>query len=144
MFFCMDDKHRVKVGEPNYPVAAAKGGRRVLVHLNQTFQVGDHDFTKFSQILFVGLSVDIPTDVAESWYAGDIIIGLKEGVFEPWSPHRHMAELLDIIHSQDLLSGKSVLFLYSDGGPDNRLKALTPSHIFGSFSYCWLHLLSIQ
>ena len=32
-----------------------------------------------------------------------------------------MAELLDIIHSQDLLSDKSVLFLYSDGGPDHCL-----------------------
>ena len=104
MFVCMDDKHRVKVGEPNYPVAAAERGRKVLVHLNKTFEVGDHDFTKFSLIPSVTLSVDIPTDVADSWYTGDVFIGLKEGVFEPSLPHRHMAELLDIIHSQDLLS----------------------------------------
>lgn len=48
MFVSLDDKHRIKVGEPNYPVAAAERGRRVLVSQNQSFGVGDHDFTKFS------------------------------------------------------------------------------------------------
>ena len=91
----------------------------MVVHLNETFAFGDRDFTKFSLIPSVALSIDIPTDVAESWYTGDVIIGLKEGVFEPSSPHRNMAELLDIIHSQNLLSDKSVLFLYSDGGPSH-------------------------
>ena len=110
---CMDDKHRVKVGEPNYPVAAAERGRKVLVGLNEIFEVGDPDFTKFSLIPSAFLSVDIPTD---SWYSGDVFIGLK-GVFEPSSPHRYMAELLDIIRSQDLPSNNS---LYSDGGPDHR------------------------
>lgn len=30
-FVCLDDKHRMKVGEPNFPVAAAERGRRVVV-----------------------------------------------------------------------------------------------------------------
>jgi len=38
----------LKVGEPGFPVAAAEWGRRVLVHAGTTFEVGDHDFTKFS------------------------------------------------------------------------------------------------
>ena len=45
MFFSLDDKHRVKVGEPGFPVAAAEHGRRVLVGRDSAFQVGDHDFT---------------------------------------------------------------------------------------------------
>ena len=31
VFACLDDKHKVKVGEQNYPVAAAERGRQVLV-----------------------------------------------------------------------------------------------------------------
>ena len=30
-FVCIDDKHRLKVGEPGYPVAAAERGKRLLV-----------------------------------------------------------------------------------------------------------------
>ena len=35
---CQDDKHTVKVGEPDLPVAAVEQGK----------QVSDNDFTKFS------------------------------------------------------------------------------------------------
>ena len=39
LFVCMDDKHRLKVGEPNYPVAAAEQGRKVLVGRNETLKL---------------------------------------------------------------------------------------------------------
>ena len=57
---------RMKVGKPKYPVAAAERGRRVLVRLNERFEVGDHNFTKFSMIPSVIISIDIPEDVTES------------------------------------------------------------------------------
>ena len=41
---------QVKVGEPGLPVAAAERGRQVLTASGVQFQVGDHDFTKFSII----------------------------------------------------------------------------------------------
>ena len=47
-FVCIGDKHRIKIGEPGYPVAAAERGRQVIVSEQETFAVGDHDFTKFS------------------------------------------------------------------------------------------------
>ena len=31
MFISLDDKHRIKVGEPGFPVAVAERGRKVLV-----------------------------------------------------------------------------------------------------------------
>jgi len=58
-FVCMDDKHRLKIGEPGVPVAAAERGRQVLVSLTETFEVCDHDFTRFSAIPTVSLVVDI-------------------------------------------------------------------------------------
>ena len=51
----MDDKHKIKCGEPGYPVAAAERGKRVVVGPNQIMAVGDHDFTKCSLVPSVNL-----------------------------------------------------------------------------------------
>lgn len=59
-FICIDDKHKIKVGEPGLPVAAAERGKEVIVSLNETFVVADHDFTRFSLTPSVILHVDIP------------------------------------------------------------------------------------
>ena len=32
MFACLDDKHKVKVGDPGFPLAVAECGRQVLIH----------------------------------------------------------------------------------------------------------------
>ncbi len=83
MFLCLDD---MKVGEPGFPVAAAERGRRVLTAAGSRFLVGDHDFTKISLVPSVVLDIPIPEDVSESWYSGQVHVGLKEGTFEPSSP----------------------------------------------------------
>ena len=36
----LDDKHRIKIGEPGFPVAAAERGKQVLVGPGETFAVG--------------------------------------------------------------------------------------------------------
>ena len=85
---CLDDKHRIKVGEPGFPVAAAERVRRVLVYAGAFFEIGDHDFTKFSLIPSVALVNDIPSALEDSWYRGQVIVTLKKGAFEPSSPLR--------------------------------------------------------
>ena len=117
-FLCMDDKHRVKVGEPGVPVAAAERGQRVLVSSTQSFHVCDHDFTRFSIIPTVLLKIDIPATVDGSWYDGQVYVGLKEAVFEPSSALRHSTELYHTLLTD--IADKPVLFLYTDGGPDHR------------------------
>lgn len=89
----------------------------MLVRLNETFEVADHDFTKFSLITSVVFSVNIPHDVTLSWYTGQVSVGVKEGTFESSSPHRHVTELLDIVQT-DQLPEKPLMFIYSDGEPD--------------------------
>ncbi len=84
---CLDDKHRVKVGEPGLPVVSVERGKKVLVALNQSFEVCDHDFTRFS-LIRVTLLIDIPTSIDQSWYNGQVLLGLKDAVFE------HVTELL--------------------------------------------------
>jgi hypothetical protein len=82
--------------------------------------VGDHDFTKFGLIPSVSFIIDIPDDFSGSWYNGKVYVGLKDTVFKPSSPFRHMTELYHTISKSGIIS-KPILFLYSDGGPDHRL-----------------------
>ena len=117
---CIDDKHKLKVGEPGFPVAAAERGRQVLVKAGTTFEVADHDFTKFSITPSVCLVVDIPESFNDPWYRGQVLVGYKDTSFEPSSPFRHATELSSILNMPQC-SQKSTLFIYCDGGPDHRL-----------------------
>lgn len=116
---CLDGKHRVKVGEPGLPVASIERGKKVLVSLNKTFEVCDHDFTRFSLILSVTLLIDMPNKIDGSWYKGDVHVGFMDAVFEPSSCLQHLCELHDDVLLIKL-GNKSVLFVYTDRGPDHR------------------------
>ena len=118
-FICIDDKHRIKIGEPGYPVAAAERGRQVIVSENETFAVGDHDFTKFSITPSVVLDVEIPDKFEGSWYTGQVFVGLKDAVFQSSSPLRHATGLHSLLLQR--IADRTILFIYSDGGPDHRL-----------------------
>ena len=117
VFVCIDDKHRVKIGEPNCPVASAERGRQVIVGTQSSFQAVDHDFTKFSIISSVVLINDIPEEISGSWYDGQVCILFKEGAFEHSSSTRHCTELGVLL--QHKVISRPVLFIYSDGGPDH-------------------------
>lgn len=119
VFCCLDDKHRIKVGEPGFPVAATERGREVIVSANDTYAVGDHDFYRFSLIPSVILVIDIPDCIEGSWYNGQVFVGIKEAVFEASSPFRHATELYSCIIPR--MEHRHILFVYSDGGPDHRL-----------------------
>ena len=88
-----------------------------------SFEVGDHDFTKFSIVPSVILVNDIPTEITGSWYSGKVFYALKESAFEPSSPIRHVTELCSCLHR--LGDVNPVLLLYTDGGPDHHLTYLS-------------------
>src|SRR5688572_20475555 len=115
----MDDKHRCKVGEPGTPVAAVERGRSVIVGNGESFQVSDHDFTKCSVVPSVTMLADIPECVEDSWYRGRVFVAVKDAIFEPSSPIRHMAEL-NYLLTKNMIN-KPIALLYTDGGPDHRL-----------------------
>ena len=119
IFVSLDDKHRIKVGEPGYPVAVAEHGRCVLMAQNETFDVGDHDFTKFSVIPSVSFIIKIPETIEDSWYEGEVNVSYKDAIFEPSSALCHSNELYSILIPK--IGNKSVLFVYTDGGPDHHL-----------------------
>lgn len=122
-FISLDDKHRVKVGEPGNPVAAVERGRRVVVG-QDAFVVGDHDFCKFSIVPSVSFEIDIPESLDESWYRGTVHVGYKDAVHEPSSPLRHATELFSILQAQSS-NFRPIMFIYTDGGPDHRLTYLS-------------------
>ena len=95
------------------------GEKRVIVGLNQSFEVGDHDFTKFSLSPSVSLVVDIPDSIDGGFYDGQVYVGLKDNVFEPSSALRHACELNSCLKTSSI--DKSVECHYHDGGPDHNL-----------------------
>jgi hypothetical protein len=48
-----------------------------------------------------------------------VSVSIKDAIYEPSSPFRHSAELNKWLITK--MAGRSVLFLYADGGPDHRL-----------------------
>uniref|UniRef100_U9THL9 Uncharacterized protein n=2 Tax=Rhizophagus irregularis TaxID=588596 RepID=U9THL9_RHIID len=114
----LDDKHRCKVGESGFPVAAIERGKKVVVSKDTTFTVADHDFTKTGIIPSVVMICDIPESINGDFYVGKVRIGLKDPIFQPSSPLRHATELFNILLDENLYN-KPVLCLYTDGGPDH-------------------------
>ena len=79
--------------DPGFPVAAAEIGKNVLVKVGASFEVGDHNFTKFSLVPSVSLVNTIPSDISGLWYRGSVYFALKERAFKPSSTARHAMEL---------------------------------------------------
>lgn len=69
-FVSLDDKHKISIGEPGFPVAAAERGRRVPVREDEYMTVGDHDFTIFSLIPSVVFVIEVPDRISDTWYSG--------------------------------------------------------------------------
>jgi hypothetical protein len=103
----LDDKHRCKVGEPGFPVAAVDRGKKVVVSKDTTFVVADHDFTKTGIVPSVTMICNIPESINGDFYSGKVNIGLKDPIFQPSSPLRHATELYNIL-LEDELSDKPV------------------------------------
>ena len=74
----MDDKHKVPVGEPGYPVACVERGKKVLCAIDKPFTVGDLDFSSLTPS--VALIIDIPESIEGSFYHGRVCIGVKDTV----------------------------------------------------------------
>ena len=71
-FVSLDDKHKVPLGEPGYPVASVERGKKVLVAVDKSFIVGDHDFTRSSLTPSVALFIYIPHLMDGSFYHGKV------------------------------------------------------------------------
>lgn len=110
------------LGEPDTPISAVPRNTHALTTSNVILGACDHDFTKFNLTPSVYLLCDIPEDPNQSFYRGQPIVILKDSVFSPSSPYRHMAEFVKLAKSKfDDRVVPPLIFFYHDGGPDHRL-----------------------
>jgi len=116
-FIFLDDKHRYKVGESGFPVAAVEREKKIIVSRDTTFAVADHNYTKTGIIPSIAMICNIPESINSDFYAGKVCIRLKDPIFQPSSPLHHATELYHILLKEEL-ANKPILYLYTDGRPD--------------------------
>ena len=61
------------------------------------------------------LLCDVPESIDDSFYHGEVVVGLKDASTEPSSPMRHSTELSKLFKEREIRS--PVVGLYTDGGP---------------------------
>ena len=110
------------VGEPDAPQTAVSHNRPSLTASTAILGACDHDFTKFNLTPSVYLVCDIPDDSQSSFYRGQPVVIIKDSIFQPSSPYRHMAEFVDIAKDHfDEEDVPPLILFYHDGGPDHRV-----------------------
>ena len=119
----MDDKSKVPIGEPGTPEAATSHNRRALTTKNVTLTSSVRNYHFSNLTPSVNLIVSIPESPTNSFYTGDIFVGIKDSVFEPSNPLRHIVELISVLRRQNQL-GVPYLTLFSDGGGDHNITFL--------------------
>jgi hypothetical protein len=121
ILICADDKHKVPIGELIATFTGVRN-RPTLAPLDGEMSAYDHDFNKLSLTPSVSLFVDIPDNITESFYQGQVYISYKDTVFQPSCGLMHATELHINFEKQfeDKTYKPNILLLYTDGRPDHR------------------------
>ena len=136
-FLSEDDKAIVPIGEPGKAVSAVqRNTKKSLTPRNEPSLLSlDHDFHVFGLVPSVILQIDVPGNVADSFYHGQPHVIVKDKVFEPSSALRHATEAVKVLRSvassDDVSLTKPILVQYTDGGPDHRstFKSVQLAHV---------------
>jgi hypothetical protein len=119
LYVCLDDKHKIDVGEPGTPVeTGARQHHAAIAGSKQELTASDHSFHTASLTPSGVLVTEIPEQLSDSWYHGKLYISLKDAALEPSSPLRHMAELVAICRARGV-PVPPILLALTDGGPDH-------------------------
>ena len=94
----------------------------------------------------VNLICDIPQEASDSFYSGQIYIGLKNSLFQVFDPFRHAAELIDVLRNyyQDYQIPE-FLCLLTDAGCDHNIKHLfVQCTLLTLFKVCNFDILNVE
>ena len=105
----------------------------MIVSLDTTLQVGDHDFSQCSLTPSVSVVLKTPETIDGNWYDGEVTVCVKDSIFQPSSPTRHAVEMAELIQKKGSIH--PVILIYSDGGPDHRCTYLS---VMLTMVYIWL------
>jgi len=130
VFISADDRHKVAIGES---VATSTGvrNRQTLVPKDGILAACDHDFTKLSITPSVIFLCNVPKEITESFYDGNVYILYKDTIFEPSSAIWHCTEFFNTLSNHFLNQIPPIIFIYTNGGPDHRT-------IYGSVQIAFL------
>ena len=88
---------------------------------------------------------DIPPEASDSFYSGQIYVGLRNSIFQASYPFRHAVKLIDVLRNyyQDYQI-PSFLCLFTDGGCDHNIKHLfVQCALIASFKVCNFDILNV-
>ena len=120
-----DDKATIDYREPGHVLSTGVRGRTSIVSSNSLRGALDHDVKKRGHIIpSVFLNVDIPEDIFESFYRGQVNVSLKDSVFSPSNSFRTVREMIHVaresLHEKGI-SHPNSLFIITDGGPEHKI-----------------------
>ena len=123
VFVSCDDKAKVSFGEPGAAISSWVRGRQSIVPTTTLLGALDHDVNQKGNIIpSVTLISEIPEDNFGSFYRGQVMVSLKDSVFNPSDSYRAIIELMKSLEIQDIdWSEKRQLFMMTDGGPEHRV-----------------------
>ena len=141
----MDDKSKIPIGEPGNPEATTNHMRKALTTANIELEATDHDCHVGNLKPSVNLICDIPQEASDSFYSGQIYVGLKNSIFQASDPFRHAVELIDVLRNyyQDYQI-PSFLCLFTDGGCGHNIKYLFVQWaLLALFKVCSFDILNV-
>ena len=119
--FSVDAKCKVSVGEPDFPIASVTKGKKVILGINQSFEVSDHDFSKISIIpdaVFVQKSPENKQQDDEgfqsSWFSGKVFYSFKSMVTQGSSALRGVVEIAKMLSHSVYQHHDCALFLMGE------------------------------
>ena len=119
----MDHKAKIPIGEPGCPESSTQHMKKALRTANITLEASDHNFDVASVTPSVNLICTIPNESLESFYGGQVYVGLKNSIIQPSDPLRHVVELIDVLHDE-FATIPPYLVLFTDGGGDHNITFL--------------------
>ena len=147
-FFSADTKCKVSVEEPVFPLASVSRGKNVVVGVDQSFRVADHDFSKVSLIPDAIFVQDIPEaqgdkpadeylhdDSKNSWFRGQVYYGVKNMVTQASTALRGVGEMGKILDLEGSLASR--FFAITNGGWEQTVqKSLFKNHSLDEALVC--------
>ena len=91
-FASTNNKSKIKVGEPGYPISTVRRAENILVAKAYAAQLADHNFSSMTITSTVALISDIPPKIDNSSYRGPHYEFLKITATELSSTLRNAAE----------------------------------------------------
>ena len=119
----MDYKPKIPAGNSGVPEAATSHMRKAVTTKKLILESSDHNNGSVNLTPSVTLLCDLPEKVTGSFFTGQVYVGIKDSIFEPSDPFRHVVELLSVLWKEEE-NFFQYLTIFTDRGGDHYIKYL--------------------